>query len=191
MEPNLNHRSSLGFEKELDEYWQSACPTKDTSGQNKSKQNPGEQIWRYPVKEKTDYRKEKALVIQGYAKEIRKMADMMEADDGELNDEVEHVKWAADQIEKMAKRIGQIRWENKQKAQLLKMEEELKKTQGEQERKEADLRKRAEELEILKVELEREKAEFNLRQDQQDQHKRVPGEEQNKTHEKQKTKDRE
>ena len=176
----MNYQSPLplDLDKDLVEFWQSVCPTKDTTRQSKGKQNPAGQIWRYPVKEKTDYRKEKALVIQGYAKEIRKMADVMEADDGELNDEVEHVKWAADQIEKMAKRIGQIRWENKQKAQLLKMEEELKKGQEELEGKVADLRKQKEELELLKVEIEREKAEVNLRHDQQ---KRV-GEEQNKTH---------
>ena len=123
----MNYRSSLDFEKELVDFWQYACPTEDTTASQKAnrKQNPEEQIWRYPVKKKTGDRKERVLVIQGYADEIKKVADEMEADDKDLKDEVDYVKWAADQIDKMAKRIVQIRWENKQKAKLLKMEAEL------------------------------------------------------------------
>ena len=104
MEPNMNYQSPLPLdcEKDLVAFWQSVCPTKDTTGQSKVKQNPSEQIWRYPVKEKTDNRKEKALVIQGYANEIKKVADlMMQAEDVELDDEMEHMAEAANQIVKM------------------------------------------------------------------------------------------
>ena len=100
----MNYQSPLPLdcEKDLVAFWQSVCPTKDTTGQSKVKQNPSEQIWRYPVKEKTDNRKEKALVIQGYANEIKKVADlMMQAEDVELDDEMEHMAEAANQIVKM------------------------------------------------------------------------------------------
>ena len=90
MEPKVNYpRSSLGpvdYEKTLDEYWQSICPGKDgkdmtESQKEKKKQNPDKQIWRYSVKRKTDELKEKASVIQRCANEIKKEADLMEADD--------------------------------------------------------------------------------------------------------------
>ena len=47
-------------------------------------------------------------MIQGYANEIKKVADlMMQAEDVELDDEMEHMAWAANQIVKMVKRIDQ------------------------------------------------------------------------------------
>ena len=102
--------SSLGpvdYEKTLDEYWQSICPGKDMteSQKEKKKQNPDKQIWRYPVKRKTDELKEKASVIQRCANEIKKEADLMEADDGEVRKDLENIKSAADQIVKIAIKI--------------------------------------------------------------------------------------
>ena len=93
MEPNVNYPgSSLGpvdYEKTLDEYWQSICPgkggkDKTESQKEKKKQNPDKQIWRYPVKRKADELKGKVSVIQNCANEIKKEADLMEADDGEV-----------------------------------------------------------------------------------------------------------
>ena len=101
MEPNENYPgSSLGpvdYEKTLDQYWQSSCPT-NSSDKAKKGQSPEEEIWRYPGNRKTDEQMEKALLVQRLANEIQKEADMMEADDNELKKEVKKMKSAADEI---------------------------------------------------------------------------------------------
>ena len=85
MEPKENYPgSSLGpvdYDKTLDEYWQSICPTNedDPSGKAKKSQHPEEQIWRYTAKQKADEQGEKALVAQKLATKIQKEADLMEA----------------------------------------------------------------------------------------------------------------
>ena len=104
MEPNENYpSSSLGpvdYNKTLDEYWQSICPTNKDGPSEKAKksQNPEEQIWRHPVKQKTDEQRERVLLAQRLANEIQKEADLMEADDNELKKEVKKMKSAADEI---------------------------------------------------------------------------------------------
>ena len=93
----MNHlRSSLGpvdYKKTLDEYWQSICPRngEDLSEKAKKKQNPEEQIWRYPVIRKRDKLKEKANVIERCAKEEDEMEVVRE-----------NMKLAADEIVKLA-----------------------------------------------------------------------------------------
>ena len=64
MELNENHpRISLGpvdYNKTLDEYRQSICPTNedDPSEKAKKSQHPEEQIWRYTAKQKADEQRE-------------------------------------------------------------------------------------------------------------------------------------
>ena len=62
----------------------------------------------------------------------------------------------------MTKRIDQMRYESRQTAQLLRMEEELKKTLSREERREVDLRKRMNELNRWECKLEGKKVELKL-----------------------------
>ena len=85
----------------------------------------------------------------------------------------------------MTKRIDQMRYESRQTAQLLRMEEELKKTLSREERREVDLRKRTEELNLWECKLEWKKVELNMREDEQNRRE----DEQKKRDEEQQTKD--
>ena len=149
MDSNINHRSSLDFEKTLDEFWHSTCPT-NKAEKAKKKHNSEEQTWRYSTKQNTDKQKEKAVLIQRFAINILKETDLTETVDKELKKLFESLKSAAEKVEKITvqieKRIDQIRSENKQSVQLLKKEEEEEKKHGE------------DELNLLRCESERKKS---------------------------------
>ena len=189
MDPNENYPgSSLGpvdYDKTLDEYWQSNCPT-NQSEKAKKNQNAKEEIWRYPENRKTDEQMEKALLVQRLANEIQKEANLMEADDKKLRKAVKKMKTAADQILKttfqMTKKIG---YESRHRAQLLVMEEELRETHSEEERIEAVLGKRMDELDLQEGKLEEKEVELNLREEQLNRRE----DEQRQRNEEQQTKD--